>query len=359
MASNSFGQLFRVTSFGESHGPAIGGVIDGCPAGLPVDESFIAEEMDRRKAGSTTGSTTRKEADRVEILSGVFEGTTTGTPIAFLIRNKDQRSADYDHIKNSYRPSHADYTYETKYGIRDYRGGGRASARETAVRVAAGAFAKMMLRQWDIRIHGYVSQIGSIAIQADHASLDFTKINTSPVRCPDPETSSAMEALIDEMKKKGDTLGGVITCVASGVPAGLGEPVYDKLEAELGKAILGINAVKGFTVGAGIEAAQSTGSQLNDRFIAKGDAIRTATNHSGGIQGGISNGEDLWFRAYFKPVATLMQDQETVDRQGNRVVLSGKGRHDVCVVPRAIPIVEAMTAITLADFILRNRSAKL
>jgi chorismate synthase len=359
MASNSFGQLFRLTSFGESHGPAIGGVIDGCPAGLLLDESFIAKEMGRRKAGSTTGSTTRKEADQVEILSGVFEGHTTGTPIAFVIRNKDHRSADYEHLKNSFRPSHADYTYEKKYGVRDYRGGGRASARETAIRVAAGAIAKLLLRQWDIRIHGYVSQIGSIAIRENYTSLDFSKTNASPVRCPDPETSKAMEKLIDEMRQKGDTLGGVITCVSSGVPAGLGEPVYDKLEAELGKAILGINAVKGFTVGAGIEAAKSIGSELNDRFISKGDAIQTATNHSGGIQGGISNGEDIWFRAYFKPVATLMQDQETVDRKGNRVVLSGKGRHDVCVVPRAIPIVEAMTAITLADFILRNRSAKI
>lgn len=359
MASNSFGQLFRLTSFGESHGPAIGGVIDGCPAGFTIDESFIAEEMGRRKAGSTSGSTSRKEADRVEIVSGVFEGKTTGTPIAFLIRNKDHRSADYEHIKNSYRPSHADYTYEKKYGIRDYRGGGRASARETAIRVAGGAIAKLFLREWGIRIFGYVSQIGTIAIQGDHTTIDFSKTKTSPVRCPDPDTSSAMEKLIAKTRDQGDSLGGVITCVATGVPAGLGEPVYDKLEAELGKAILGINAVKAFAVGAGVEAAASTGSKLNDLFVSKGDKIQTATNHSGGVQGGISNGEDIWFRAYFKPVATLMQDQESVDRQGNRILLAGKGRHDVCVVPRAIPIVEAMTAITLADFILRNRSAKI
>jgi chorismate synthase len=359
MAGNSIGQLFRLTSFGESHGPAIGGIIDGCPAGLKIDMEFIENELGRRKAGRTPGSTSRKEPDKIEFLSGILDGMTTGTPLAFLIRNKDQRSTDYDHLKQAYRPSHADYTYEAKYGIRDHRGGGRASARETVVRVVAGAVAKLMLQQEGIEITGYVSRIGQVEVAKSYVNMNLSLSQKSPVRCPDPEASEAMVRHLDEVSKEGDTLGGTVTCIVSGIPAGLGEPVYDRLEAELAKAVLSINAVKGFDIGSGVDAAEARGSEHNDRFVIREGRVITETNRSGGVQGGISNGQDLYFRAFFKPVATLMQDQRSVNRAGEEVVIKGKGRHDVCVVPRAVPIVEAMAAITLADLMLRNRASRI
>jgi chorismate synthase len=355
---NSYGKIFRITTFGESHGPAIGVIIDGCPAGLPVDESFIQSELSRRRPGQSRITTQRKEDDTLKILSGVFEGVTTGTPIAISIENQDQRSKDYSHIANTFRPSHADYTYESKYGVRDYRGGGRSSARETAARVAAGAIAKTLLKQSGVTIHAYVSQVGEIKAPA-FDTLDLSTTEDTIVRCPHAATAEKMIALIDQVRHDRDTIGGVVTCVAANVPVGLGEPVFDKLHAELGKAMLSINAVKGFEYGSGFEGIKMRGSQHNDAFYKQGDRIRTRTNFSGGIQGGISNGEPIYFNVAFKPVATIMQDQESVDKEGQPVTVSGKGRHDPCVVPRAVPIVESMAALVLADFMLQARASRL
>jgi chorismate synthase len=356
--SNSYGQLFRITTFGESHGPAIGVILDGCPAGLEIDEAFIQSELDRRKPGQSKITTQRKEDDTAKILSGVFEGKSTGTPIAMVIENQDQRSKDYSHIAETFRPSHADFTYEAKYGNRDYRGGGRSSARETAARVAAGAIAKLFLKKHQVEINAFVSQVGDI--KAPHYStLDLKKTEDNIVRCPDALVAEKMIAFIDQIRLDRDTVGGVVTCVIKNTPIGLGEPVFDKLHAELGKAMLGINAVKGFEYGSGFDGVTLRGSQHNDEFYNEGGRIRTKTNFSGGIQGGISNGEDIYFNVAFKPVATIMQDQPSVDKHGNEATVSGKGRHDPCVVPRAVPIVEAMAALVLADFLLRNNSIKL
>jgi chorismate synthase len=350
MAGNSYGTLFKLTTFGESHGEALGGIIDGCPPNISLDFEAIQNEMERRKPGQSAIVTQRKEADEVQFLSGIFEGKTTGTPIGFIIPNQNQKSDDYTHIKDSYRPSHADYVYEKKYGIRDYRGGGRSSARETASRVVAGAIAKQVLP--NIKINAFVSSVGDIFIDKPYQALDFTKTETNAVRCPDEATAAKMEAYIKEIRKQGDTVGGTITCVIQNVPLGLGEPVFDKLHAELGKAMLSINAVKGFEYGSGFCGAKMKGSEHNDLYLPDGT---TKTNLSGGIQGGISNGMDIYFRVAFKPVATLMQKQETLNRQGIITETQGKGRHDPCVVPRAVPIVEAMAAIVLADFYLLNK----
>lgn len=358
MAGNSFGQFFRITTFGESHGAAIGVVVDGCPAGVDFDLHFIQQQMDRRRPGQSALTTDRNEADRVEVLSGVFDGKTTGTPIAMLLRNADQRSKDYDALKEVYRPSHADYTYEARYGFRDHRGGGRSSARETAARVAAGALAQLLLRTVGVKVQAYVSAVGPVELQKPARELDLSLIDSHPVRCPDPETAAAMETLITQLKAEGDSVGGVISCVASGVPAGWGEPVFDKLEADLAKAMLSINAVKGFEVGSGFAASKGRGSEFNDAFVLEDGKVRTRTNHSGGIQGGISNGEDITFRVGFKPVATIAQKQQTLTRSGEATELQAQGRHDPCVVPRAVPIVEAMTALVLADQMLRERVAR-
>jgi len=355
---NSYGCLFKISTFGESHGPAIGVVIDGCPAGLAIDESFIQSELNRRKPGQSKITTQRKEDDAFKILSGVFEGKSTGTPIAIVIENQDQRSKDYSHIENTFRPSHADYTYQEKYGIRDHRGGGRSSARETAARVAAGAVAKLLLKKHAVEINAYVSQVGELKAPS-YNSLDLSKTEDNIVRCPDPATAEKMIALIDQVRLDRDTIGGIVTCVIKNTPVGLGEPVFDKLHAELGKAMLSINAVKGFEYGSGFEGVQLRGSQHNDEFVNEGGKIKTKTNHSGGVQGGISNGEDIYFNVAFKPVATIMQDQQTVDKDGNEATVSGKGRHDPCVVPRAVPIVEAMAALVLADFLLRQKVSKI
>lgn len=355
---NSFGHLFKISTFGESHGPAIGVVIDGCPSGLAIDESFIQAELDRRKPGQSKITTQRKEDDTFEILSGVFEGTSTGTPIAIVIKNADQRSKDYSHIAESFRPSHADYTYEAKYGVRDYRGGGRSSARETAARVAAGAIAKLVLAKHRVSIQAYVSQVGDL--KAPHyTTLDLSKTEDNIVRCPDAPIAEKMIALIDQVRLERDTIGGIVTCVIKNTPVGLGEPVFDKLHAELGKAMLGINAVKGFEYGSGFAGITMRGSEHNDTFYKEDDKVKTKTNHSGGIQGGISNGEDIYFNVAFKPVATIMQDQPSVDTHGNEVTVSGKGRHDPCVVPRAVPIVEAMAALVLVDYLLINKTIQL
>ncbi|MBU3821482.1 chorismate synthase [Flavobacteriaceae bacterium XHP0103] len=350
MAGNSFGKLFNLTTFGESHGVALGGVIDGCPPGLDIDIDAIQNELNRRKPGQSEIVTQRKEPDTVKFLSGIFEGKSTGTPIGFIIENANQKSKDYSHIKDVYRPSHADYTYDKKYGIRDYRGGGRSSARETACRVVAGAIAKQILK--DVEIYAYVSSVGDIAIDKPVEALDFSKTETNIVRCPDESTAEKMIDKIKEIRKEGDTIGGTVGCVIKNVPVGLGEPVFDKLHAELGKAMLSINAVKGFEYGSGFEGSKMKGSQHNDIFNPDGS---TKTNLSGGIQGGISNGMDIYFNVAFKPVATIMQNQETIDNQGNVVDMHGKGRHDPCVVPRAVPIVEAMAALVLADFYLINK----
>ena len=356
--NNSYGTLFKITTFGESHGPAIGAIIDGCPAGVKIDEAFIQSELDRRKPGQSKITTQRKEEDTFRILSGVFEGKSTGTPIAIVIDNQDQRSKDYSQIENTFRPSHADYTYEAKYGIRDHRGGGRSSARETAARVATGAIAKLLLNSYGIQINAFVSQVGEI--KAPHyTQLDLSKTEDNIIRCPDASTAESMIALIDQVRLDRDTIGGIVTCVIKNTPVGLGEPVFDKLHAELGKAMLSINAVKGFEYGSGFDGITLRGSEHNDEFFNEGGKIRTKTNHSGGIQGGISNGEDIYFNVAFKPVATIMQDQQSVDKEGNETVVSGKGRHDPCVVPRAVPIVEAMSALVLADFVLRSRASKL
>lgn len=356
--SNSYGTLFRIATFGESHGPAIGVILEGCPAGLEIDEAFIQNELNRRKPGQSKITTQRKEDDTFKILSGVFEGKSTGTPIAIVIENQDQRSKDYGHIEHAFRPSHADYTYQAKYGVRDHRGGGRSSARETAARVAAGAIAKLLLRKSGIEINAYVSQVGDV--KAPHyTQLDLSKTEDNMVRCPDGTVAEKMIALIDQVRLDRDTIGGIVTCVVRNTPVGLGEPVFDKLHAELGKAMLSINAVKGFEYGSGFEGIRLRGSQHNDEFYKDGDRIRTKTNHSGGVQGGISNGEDIYFNVAFKPVATIMQDQQSVDKNGDEVTVAGKGRHDPCVVPRAVPIVESMAALVLADFLLRGRAATL
>ena len=357
--SSTYGILFKISTFGESHGPGIGVVIDGCPAGLPFDSDFIQHELDRRKPGQSRITTQRREADEFEVLSGVFEGKTQGTPIALLIRNTDQRSKDYGHIAEQFRPSHADYTYQTKYGSRDYRGGGRSSARETAARVAAGAIAKLLLAQQGVQIQAYVSQVGKLKLEKPYTELNLALAEENAVRCPDPETAEQMFQYIDETRKRGDSIGGIVDCVVTGVPVGWGEPVFDKLHAELGKAMLSINAVKGFEYGSGFAGAELYGSQHNDEFYTDEQGrVRTKTNQSGGIQGGISNGEDIYFRTAFKPVATIMQDQDSVDVNGQPVTVSGKGRHDPCVVPRAVPIIEAMTALVLADMYLRNKVAQ-
>ncbi|WP_269222692.1 chorismate synthase [Flavobacterium sp. IMCC34518] len=351
MAGNSYGTLYRVTTFGESHGEALGGIIDGCPSGIQLDLNAIQFEMSRRKPGQSAIVTQRKEPDDVQFLSGIFEGKTTGTPIGFIIPNTNQKSDDYSHIKDNYRPSHADYVYEKKYGVRDYRGGGRSSARETASRVVAGAIAKQMLP--DIKINAFVSSVGPIFLEKPYQELDFSKIESNPVRCPDEESAIIMEDYIRQIRKEGDTVGGTVTCVIQNVPIGLGEPVFDKLHAELGKAMLSINAVKGFEFGSGFEGVKMKGSEHNDLYNPDGT---TQTNLSGGIQGGISNGMDIYFRVAFKPVATIMQKQESLDNKGNITEMTGKGRHDPCVVPRAVPIVEAMAAIVLADFYLINKT---
>ena len=349
MAGNTFGNNFKVTTFGESHGPALGGVIDGCPPGITLDLKLIENEMQRRKPGQSSIVTQRKEEDTVTFYSGIFEGKTTGTPIGFLIHNIDQKSKDYSHIKETYRPSHADYVYDKKYGHRDYRGGGRSSARETACRVVAGAIAKQIIKE--IKITAFVSSVGEIKVDNDYNSLDFSNIEKNPVRCADPNVAVEMEKYIKEIRKEGDTIGGVVTCIIENCPIGIGEPVFDKLHAELGKAMLSINAVKGFEFGSGFNGTKLKGSEHNDSFESNGT---TKTNNSGGIQGGISNGMDIYFSVAFKPVATIMKSQKTIDSNNNEVVMSGKGRHDPCVVPRAVPIVEAMSALVILDYILIN-----
>lgn len=356
---NTFGTFFRLTSFGESHGAAIGGVIDGMPAGIGIDTDFIQNELNRRRPGQSAIVSARNETDRIEILSGVFEGKSTGTPIGFIVRNETQRSDDYDNLRHAFRPSHADYTYTQKYGLRDHRGGGRASARETIARCVAGAFAKLALKQIGIDIKAYTSQVGGLALPHDHSAYDLDTIETNAVRCPDREMAKKMETLIAEVKAEGDTIGGVITGVIRHVPAGIGEPVFGKLHAELGAAMLSIPAAKGFEYGMGFAGVQYRGSQMNDRFECRDGHISTRTNHSGGIQGGISNGEEIYFRVAFKPVATLLQETETVDDRGNAITLQARGRHDACVLPRAVPVVEAMAAIVVLDHYLRaeaNRS---
>ncbi|NRD19989.1 chorismate synthase [Winogradskyella eckloniae] len=354
MAGNTFGKLFKLTTFGESHGKAIGGIIDGCPAGITLDLEAIQNELDRRKPGQSKIVTQRKEPDTVDYYSGIFEGVTTGTPIGFVIHNTNQKSKDYGHIKDVYRPSHADYTYDKKYGIRDYRGGGRSSARETASRVVAGAIAKQFLSS--IEINAFTSSVGDIFIDKPYQDLDFSKIESNIIRCPDEATAKKMITKVEEIKKQGDTIGGTITCVIKNVPVGLGEPVFDKLHAELGKAMLSINAVKGFEYGSGFCGAKMKGSEHNDLFNADGT---TKTNLSGGIQGGISNGMDIYFRVAFKPVATVIQKQDALNSAGEIVEMQGKGRHDPCVVPRAVPIVEAMAALVLADYLLLDRVTRL
>ncbi|WP_417351990.1 chorismate synthase [Flavobacterium alkalisoli] len=353
MAGNTFGNIYRLSSFGESHGEAIGGVVDGCPPNIELDLNAIQKELDRRKPGQSAIVTQRKENDEVEFLSGMFEGKTTGTPIGFIVKNTNQKSIDYSHITDVYRPSHADYVYEKKYGIRDYRGGGRSSARETISRVVAGAIAKQIIPE--IKINAFVSSVGDIFIDKPYQALDFSLTESNDVRCPDLATAKKMEAYIKEIRKEGDTVGGTITCVIQNVPVGLGEPVFDKLHAELGKAMLSINAVKGFEYGSGFCGAKMKGSEHNDLFNQDGS---TKSNLSGGIQGGISNGMDIYFRVAFKPVATTMKEQDTINSKGEMVKMQGKGRHDPCVVPRAVPIVEAMAAMVIVDFYLLNNIFK-
>lgn len=354
MSGSTYGTLFKITTFGESHGFAIGGVIEGFPSNITIDFDFIQKELDRRKPGQSKLVTQRKESDTVEFLSGIFEGKSTGTPIGFLIQNENEKSGDYTHLKDAYRPSHADFTYDQKYGLRDYRGGGRSSARETACRVVAGALAKLVLHQKGIQIHAFVDQIGSVQLSDfDRHHPDLAAIENNPVRCPHPATAALMEDLITVVKKQGDTIGGSVFCHITGVPSGLGEPVFDKLHAELGKAMLSINAAKGFEIGAGFNAIEKRGSELNDIFLEKGI---TQSNNSGGVQGGISNGMPIYFRTAFKPVATIMQAQQSINSDLEEITLEAKGRHDPCVVPRAVPIVEAMAAIVLLDFYLRQQA---
>lgn len=355
---NTFGNIFRLTSYGESHGKAIGGVIDGCPSGIEVDMDFIQNELNRRRPGQSTITTPRKEADEVEFLSGIYDGKTTGTPIGFVIWNNNQHSTDYDNLKDIYRPSHADYTYQIKYGIRDHRGGGRSSARETIARCVAGALAKLALKQLNIEIVAYTSQVGEIKLEKSYAEYDLSEIESTPVRCPDKEKAEEMISLIQEVKSKGDTIGGVITCVIKGVPAGLGQPVFNKLHAALGNSMLTINAVKGFEYGDGFDVKQR-GSEVNDIFYSNNGNVDTRTNHSGGIQGGISNGQDIYFRVAFKPVATILMNQETINKNVENTTLKARGRHDPCVLPRAVPIVEAMAAMTILDYYLLNKTTRL
>lgn len=361
MAANCFGSVFRLTTFGESHGEAIGGIIDGCPAGLSVSIDFIQAELKRRRPGQSAITTQRKEEDKVEILSGIFEGKTTGAPIGFLIRNEDQRSKDYAHLKDSYRPSHADFTYEKKYGIRDYRGGGRSSARETACRIVGGAIAKLLLKEYQISINAFVKQVGPVKLSQNFDSLDLSKTENTAVRCPDEDTASKMIAYIEQVRKEGDTIGGIIQCAVQNMPVGLGEPVFDKLHAVLAHAMMSINAVKGFELGSGFDSVNHKGSELNDVFLPDSGSEKalTKTNNSGGIQGGISNGMPVWFNVAFKPVATIMKSQESINNSGQAINLEAKGRHDPCVLPRAVPIVESMAALVIADFLLLSKINKI
>lgn len=352
---NTFGNIFRLTSFGESHGEAVGGVIDGCPAGIELDLEFIQSELDRRRPGQSRITTPRVEPDKIEILSGVFEGKTTGAPIGFMIKNQNQQSSDYNNLEDVFRPSHADFTYQKKYGIRDHRGGGRTSARETIARVVAGAVAKLYLKQLGISVTAYTSQVGHIAVEKDYKMLDLSKIEDTPVRCPDLEKSEEMIQLIKEVQYEGDTIGGVVTCIINGIPVGLGEPVFGKLHAVLGSAMLSINAVKGFEYGHGFEVSKR-GSQLNDSFFDDGGVISTRSNNSGGIQAGISNGQDIYFRVAFKPVSTILREQQTVDIYGKDTTIKARGRHDPCVLPRAVPIVEAMAAMVILDYYLLSKA---
>ncbi|BCI63426.1 MULTISPECIES: chorismate synthase [Bacteroidales] len=353
---NTFGTIFRLTSFGESHGRGIGGVIDGMPAGIKIEYDFIQNELNRRRPGQSSIVTPRKENDKVEFLSGVYEGYSTGAPIGFVIYNENQHSSDYNNLKETFRPSHADYTYTQKYGIRDHRGGGRSSARETIARCVAGALAKLVLKELSIDIKAFTSQVGNISLSKDYRQYDLSRIEENIVRCPDEKKAAKMIALIDEVRAAGDTIGGVITCVIQNMPVGLGDPVFNKLHAELGGAMLGINAVKGFEYGMGFDGVQYRGSQMNDVFVQKDGRVSTLTNNSGGIQGGISNGEDIYFRVAFKPVATILRDIQTLDKSGAEVILKAKGRHDPCVLPRAVPIVEAMAAIVILDHYLLNKT---
>jgi len=359
MAGNTFGKLFSLTTFGESHGKAIGGIIDGCPSGIKVDLNLVQFQMDRRKPGQSKIVTQRSESDEVEFLSGVFEGKTTGTPIGFLIQNKDSKSKDYDHIKDCYRPNHGDFTYQKKYGHRDYRGGGRYSARETACRVAAGSIANQLLKTENIKTYAYVSQVGDIKLDKCHNDLDLNAIDDNIVRCPDNEIAKKMISRIEEVKKEGDTIGGIVSGLITNVPIGLGEPVFDKLHADLGKAMLSINAAKGFDCGWAFEGLGMKGSEFNDLFVKKNGKITTKTNYSGGIQAGISNGNDIYFQVIFKPVSTIMKKQMTVNQKGEAVEIMGKGRHDPCVLPRAVPVVEAMASLVIADHLMRNRALNL
>lgn len=358
MAGNSFGEIFRITTFGESHGKAIGLVIDGCPSGLVLDLKFIQKQLNRRKPGQSAITTARKETDEFELLSGLFNGKTTGSPLAFIIPNKDQKSSDYEHLKNIFRPSHADYTYLQKYGLHDIQGGGRSSARETAARVIAGAVSIQILEKKKIKINGYVSQVGNIGMESTSGKINYANTEKTAIRCPDLKAAEHMIALINKVKKEGDTIGGIVSCIIQGMPAGLGEPVFDKLQADLAKAMMSINAAHGFEYGSGFNGVTMKGSQHNDCFIKKGNKIITQTNHSGGIQGGISNGQDILFSVAFKPVSTIMKDQQTVNNSGKTVLLKGKGRHDPCVVPRAVPIVESMAALVILDHFLRNKIIK-
>ena len=357
---NTFGNILRLTTFGESHGPGVGGVIDGFPAGVEVDLDFIQAELDRRRPGQSALTTARKESDRVEFLSGIFEGRTTGCPIGFLVRNENQHSADYENLRHLYRPSHADFTYATKYGLRDHRGGGRTSARETIARCVGGAMAKLALRHYGIRVTAYTSQVGPIALTGGPDDYDLAEAERNPVRCPDPDVAEQMAHLIAEVKAEGDTIGGIITGVITGCPVGLGQPVFGKLHAALGAAMLSINAVKGFEYGEGFAGVTARGSEQNDVFVPDGKGgITTLTNHSGGIQGGLSNGQTIRFRVAFKPVATLLREQQTVDDRGQSTIVKARGRHDPCVLPRAVPIVEAMAAMTILDYLLLDRTVKL
>ena len=362
---NTIGNIFRLTTFGESHGEAIGGVVDGMPAGIPIDTEFIQQELNRRRPGQSHITTARQEADQVELLSGVFEGKSTGCPIGFIVRNTNQHSNDYDNMRELYRPSHADYTYDAKYGIRDHRGGGRSSARITISRCVAGALAKLALKEIGVHITAYTSQVGEIALNRDYHQYDLSKTESNVVRCPDEEKAAEMMHLIEKVKAEGDTIGGIITCVITGCPVGLGEPEFDKLHAQLGAAMLSINAVKGFEYGEGFAGVTQRGSEQNDVFVNdsnnadRGKNVGTKTNHSGGIQGGISNGQDIYCRIAFKPVATLLREQETVDIHGKKTTLTAKGRHDPCVLPRAVPVVEAMAAITILDAFLSDKTKKM
>lgn len=357
---NTFGNIFTLTTFGESHGAAVGGVVDGMPAGINIDIDFIQSELNRRRPGQSSITTSRKEADQVELLSGVFEGKSTGCPIGFVVRNTNQHSADYENLRNLFRPSHADFTYNTKYGGRDHRGGGRTSARITIARCVGGALAKLVLKQLGISVQAYTSQVGNIALNRDYHLYDLSLTESNAVRCPDPEKALQMEQLISQVKAEGDTIGGIISCVIKGCPVGLGEPEFDKLHAALGKAMLSINAVKGFEYGEGFAGVTARGSEQNDVFLPNGQGgVTTRTNHSGGIQGGLSNGQDIFFRVAFKPVATILQSQQTVNRQGEAVTFKAQGRHDPCVLPRAVPVVEAMAAMTVLDFYLLNRTVTL